>query len=112
MRGQDREPHAELRHDVQRLQIHRRFRQPHAFRRAAEAESKILDAPVDLRVLVAGVRQRHDHVVVALRDAPSRGRRISRGSPDRLSTIMLCRPGALSFAHASNVGPKLKLIRL
>ena len=52
----------------QRLHIDRGFRQPHAFGLAAEAVLEIANAPHHLRLLVAPVGQRHDHVVVHLRD--------------------------------------------
>ncbi len=60
-----------LRQDVQRPQVDGGFRKPHAFRIAPEMKAKVLDAPNHLRLLVAVVRERHDHVVVALRQRRS-----------------------------------------
>ncbi len=44
------------------------FRQPDGFGLPVEAMAEIGDAPLDLRVLIALVRQRHDDVIVALRN--------------------------------------------
>ncbi len=66
-RRKHREQNAVLRQQLQRLAVHRRLRQPHAFRLAPEARLEIGDAPANLRRPVAGRGQRHDHVVVNLR---------------------------------------------
>ena len=42
--------------------------QPHAFGRAIEAVFEVADAPDHLSLLVAAIGQRHDHVVVDLRN--------------------------------------------
>ena len=60
-----------LRQKIQRFEIHRGFRQPHAFRFAAETEAKVLQPPIDLGSLIARVGQRHDHMAVALRHGRS-----------------------------------------
>ena len=67
VRAEDREADAGLGQDFQGLQIHRGFRQPHAFRLSAKAPLEIAHAPEHLGALVAAVRQRQDHVVVGLR---------------------------------------------
>ena len=65
-RRQDREPDPMLGQNLQRGQIDRRLGQPHPFRIPLEPHLEVFDAPDHLRVLVVGVRQGHDHVVVRL----------------------------------------------
>jgi hypothetical protein len=67
-RRQDGELDSRFRQYLERLRVHRRLRQPHAFRVAAEACAEVVDAPAHLRDFVAPARERHDHVVVDLRD--------------------------------------------
>ncbi len=52
---------------LERLGVGRGLRQPHAFRRRAEAALVVGDAPADLRDAVARAGQRQNHVVVDLR---------------------------------------------
>ena len=66
--AQDGESDSLLRHDIERFQVHSRFRQPHALRVAAEVALKIANAPNHLGALVPAVGQRHDHVRVCLGD--------------------------------------------
>ena len=68
VRRQDGELDVEFRQDVERLQVHRRLGEPHPLGEALKALPEVRDAPDDLRPLVPRVRQRHDHVVVDLRD--------------------------------------------
>jgi len=68
VRRQDREPHAGLREHLERLVVHRRLGQPEPLRHAAEARAEVVEPPAHLGDLVAPARQRHDHVVVDLRD--------------------------------------------
>ena len=70
--------------------IDRGLGEPHAFGGPAEARAEVLDAPTDLRHAVPRARQRHDDVVVDLRqrvaeanDAPDCADRPD-GSPRRL----------------------------
>jgi hypothetical protein len=63
---QDGEAQAQLGEDVEALEVHRRFRQPQAFRRAAEAVLEVADPPDHLRALVARVAERQDGVPVGL----------------------------------------------
>src|SRR5262249_50227108 len=64
---EDRERDAGRRQHLERFDIDGSFRQPHAFGSAAEAMTEIGDAPGNLRFLVVSARQRHDQVVVNLR---------------------------------------------
>ena len=52
----------------ERLDIDRGLGQPHAFGLAPEAMDEVGDAPDDLGLFVARIRQRHDHVMVCLGD--------------------------------------------
>ncbi len=108
---EDGELDAFLRHEVEHVAVDGGFGQPHAFRLAAEAVLEVGDAPADLGEGVAGAGQRHDDVVVDLRDGGAvageaqrrrRGRR--RGSSGRCGALCSC-------SQLSSVGPKLKLMR-
>ena len=57
-----------LRQDFEGLDIDGCFGKPHAFGLAPEAMLEIANAPDHLGLLIAPVGQRHDHVVVGLRD--------------------------------------------
>ena len=98
-RCQDREFDPMLSHKVQRLQVDRGFREPHALRVAPEAKAKVFDAPDHLRQLVARVGERHDHVVVALRQRRSMPRKALLAQPvgiqNRLVSVrrLLLHPG-------------------
>src|SRR5437762_7558593 len=78
VRRQNREPESGVGEHLERLVVDGRLRQPAALGLAAEARPEVLDAPPDLRHLVAAERQRHDHMVVDLGDgvavAAPRGR--------------------------------------
>ncbi len=62
----NREQDAILRQQIQRFDIHRGFRKPHAFGLASEAMLEVGNAPADLRHPVARIGQGHDDVVVDL----------------------------------------------
>ena len=64
--GQDREQDALGGHDVERLEVDRRLREPHPLGPAAEAVFEVADAPEDLGPLVAARGERHDEVVIGL----------------------------------------------
>ena len=68
VRCQDRELDAGLGEHLETLAVGRRLREPHAFGIAAEPVAEVLDAPADLGDLVAPGAERHDRVVVDLRD--------------------------------------------
>ena len=68
MGGENREADPLLGENLQGLGVDGGLGQPHALGLAAEPAAEILDAPADLRDLVAPVRQRQDRVVVGLRD--------------------------------------------
>ena len=53
--------------EVERVEIDRRFGKPHPFRLPAEAVLEVANPPENLRLLVAPVGERHEHVVVRLR---------------------------------------------
>ena len=67
VRRQDRELHAGLGEHLERLAVDRRLRQPEALRLAPQPRAEVLDPPAHLRDLVAAGGERHDHVVVDLR---------------------------------------------
>ena len=71
MGRENREANSEISKDVQCFEIDRGFRQPHAFRLAAEARFEIANAPEHLRVLIVPVAQRKNRMIVALRDGAS-----------------------------------------
>ncbi len=77
VRRQDGEADSMTRQQIQRLQIDRRLRQPHAFRLAAVAVLEVGNAPHDLRFAVPCRGKRHDDVVVGLRH----GRAVSAKLP-------------------------------
>src|SRR5262249_25142185 len=62
----DRVANAETSQYVQRFQVYRRFRKPHALRLASETELKVVKAPEQLRVFVPAIRKRQDCVVIRL----------------------------------------------
>ena len=66
--GEDGEPDALLRHQVEHVAVDGGLGEPHAFGLAAEAMLEVGDAPADLGERVAAVGERHDDVVVDLRD--------------------------------------------
>ena len=55
----------------ERLRIDCRLREPHSLGLPSKAAFEILDSPLNLRHLVATVRQRKNHVVVTLREGGS-----------------------------------------
>ncbi len=63
---ENREQDAVLGHDVERLEVDGRLREPHPFGLSAEPRLEIRHAPDDLGPLVAAPGQRHDEVVVGL----------------------------------------------
>ena len=67
MRRQDREADAVLGHDVEGLEIDSSLGEPHAFRVATEALLEIANAPAHLGDFVATARERHDQMIVNLR---------------------------------------------
>ncbi len=66
--GEDGELDALLRHEVEDPAADGGLGEPHAFGLAAEAVLEVGDAPADLGAGVALVGERHDDVVVDLRD--------------------------------------------
>ncbi len=66
IRRQHREFDSVLGQGLKGLNIYCRLRQPHAFRQASKAVLKIMDAPLHLRMFVAGISQGQDHVVISL----------------------------------------------
>ena len=66
--GEDGELDALLRHQVEDGAGDGGFSEPHALGATAEAVLEVGDAPADLRAGVALAGERHDHVVVDLRD--------------------------------------------
>ena len=76
VRGEDRKTDTVFGEDLQRPGIDRGFGEPHPLGLAAETVLKIPDPPEDLRALIARVGQRHDHMIVHLRD-----RRAVAGEP-------------------------------
>ena len=67
---------AKLSEQFEGFQIDSSLRQPHPFRRALESFFKVADAPDNLRGAVAAVRQRHDHMIVGLRDGGAMSRKV------------------------------------
>ena len=66
MRRENREANPQLGKNFQRLKIDCGFRQPHARRRPLEAALEVANAPQDLRISVARVGQRQNHMIVDL----------------------------------------------
>jgi len=62
---------ARVRQQAERRRVNGRLRQPHTFGLPPEAVDKILYAPAYLRALVALIGQRHDDMVVYLRQSSS-----------------------------------------
>ena len=69
VRREDREQDSVLGQQVERVEVDCRLGEPHPLGLPAEAALEVADTPEDLRLLVAPVRQRHDHVVVRLRES-------------------------------------------
>ena len=79
--SEDREPQAVGGQEIQALEIDRRLRQPHPLGLAAEAVTKVPDAPDDLGLLVAPVGQRQDQVAVGLGQRRAVAGEARRGQP-------------------------------
>src|SRR2546423_10889718 len=67
-RREYRELDALSREHLQSVDVDGGFRKPHAFGEPAKSVLEVLNAPFDLRLPIAGVRERQNHVVVSLRD--------------------------------------------
>ncbi len=99
VRSEDRETDPFVGHQIQRLEIHRRLGEPHPLGAPAEALFEIARAPPDLRLLVAPRGERHDHVVVRLRQRRAVPAEAARAVPvpvqDRLVRLrrLLFHPG-------------------
>src|SRR5882762_3515634 len=65
--SEDREAYSEFRQQIKSFEIHCRLGKPHALGCAAEAVLEVPQTPDDLGPSVAAVRQRHDEVVIGLR---------------------------------------------
>ncbi len=70
--------------DFEGLDVDGGFSQPHAFGIAIEAELEVANSPYHLSLLVAAIGQRHDHVVVDLRDGGTVSGKRSAGFRGRL----------------------------
>ncbi|SPF47440.1 hypothetical protein SBDP1_650007 [Syntrophobacter sp. SbD1] len=76
-------------HDVQALKIYRRLREPQSFGLASKAILKIFYSPENLRVLVATVGQRQDHVIVGLGQSISMTREFLQAPPVGLQNCLI-----------------------
>jgi hypothetical protein len=85
--------------------------EPHAFGFAAEAVLEVGDAPADLGEGVAAAGERHDDVVVDLRDGGAVAAVALRAGLVGVEDHAVGARGALSASQLSRVGPKLKLMR-
>ena len=65
---EDREPDPVLGEQLEREQVRRRLTEPHPLGFASEAMLEVTQAPPDLCAAIALVSERHDEVVVHLRD--------------------------------------------
>jgi hypothetical protein len=86
MGREDREPNAARGQRGECLAVDRALGEPHPLRRPAEPSRKVRNAPPHLRHLILTAGQRHDHMVVGLRDrvtVPARGQAFPVGIEDR-----------------------------